>query len=213
MNEREQLAAREYQMVSLLGAPHSGKSSLTEELIEDWIRERKGRGEVRILDPTGRNWEHYGGEWPNDGPDDYRSPEARATAWLQAFRRERFAGGDLPAPALVVLEDADVYLGGGQPRGIWRDFIATFRHWRCDVIFIARRTQDLPKLVFTSSRYVYLFQHREAYAKDYLRRFVGASAVRQIPQEPFSYVLVDVDTGEIETGKTKKRAAMAADLA
>jgi len=203
-------ATRTRQLALILGAPGCGKSSLADEWVATWLRERRGAGELAILDPTRRNWEHLGGVWPDSGPRDTRGPEERAESWITALRIRRMSAAE-PPPCLVVLDDADVYLGGGQPRGVWRDFLATFRHWRCDVLLIARRTQDIPKLAITSASHVALFAHREAYSRDYLAKYLGASTVAEMPAEKHVYLLCDVDAGTCERKKTKRRAIMAAD--
>lgn len=198
-------SVRPFRMVAVLGAPGTGKTTVVETLVAEAAA--SGR-DVRILDPGG-SWPEVG-EWPDTGPEDVRGPEERGEAWIMALRRERRKKGSTPRPMLLVLDDCDTYLGGGQPRGVWRDLFTTFRHWRLDVVLVARRTQDVPKIVFTSASYVYLFTHREVGALTYMRSYLGAAAVKSIPSEPFRYVLVNVDTGELSEGKTKARAVRTA---
>jgi len=198
---------RGFRLVVALGSPGSGKTSLVDEWIADW-RRASPSGTVAILDPAGQ-WPGVG-EWP-DHPKDERGPEEKAEDWLRAFRPKRKAG--IPPPCLLVLDDADNYLGGTQPRGIWRDLFTTFRHWRCDVIVSARRSQDLPKVVFTSASVVALFSHREVYSREYVARYLGPDVVKEIPKEPHRYLLVNVDEGSRSEHKTKRRAIrVAADL-
>lgn len=202
-------APRQSRLVAVLGAPGCGKTSY----IDERIIEAVNRGHmVRALDPTGqwskKNGAVIDGEWPDLGGADDRGPEERAEEWLRAFRKTRRGVKTPPPHCLFVPDDMDMYLGGGQPRGIWRDLFTTFRHWRCDVLCSARRTQDVPKVVFTSASAVVLFTHREVHAKEYLRQYLGAEVVERIPREPFRYIMVEVDTGKITEGRTKKRAAM-----
>lgn len=198
-------SARPFRMACVLGAPGCGKTTLVETLVEDAAS--AGR-DVRILDPGG-SWPGVG-EWPERNAEDVRSPEERAEEWIIALRKERRQKGSMPKPMLVVLDDCDTFLGGGQPRGVWRDLFTTFRHWRVDLVLVARRTQDVPKICFTSASYVYLFTHREVGALGYMRSYIGASATKAIPQEPFRYVLVDIDAGELTEGKTKARTVRTA---
>lgn len=183
-------------MVAVLGAPASGKSSLMAELVED--ARARGR-EARVLDPAG-NWPDIG-EWP-ELKDDPRSPEEIADAWLLALLADRYHKPGIP-PLLLVIDDADTFLDGNKARGPFRRLFTTFRHYRVDVVIGARRTQDLPKIVFTSSTNVYLFRH--FVSTDYISKEWGAEVTRAIPKEPFKYALFDVESREIAEGKTKKR--------
>ena len=190
---------RQHRLVVVLGAPGSGKTSL----VDRWIADADERGrDVRILDPA-RQWPKRGA-WPDGGRDDERGPEERAEAFLRALKRERWGKAE-PDPMLLVLDDADNYLGGQQPRGIWRDLFTTFRHWKADVLISARRSQDLPKVCFTSASHVVLFAHREVYSRDYLTRYVGADVVARLPREPYRFLLVDVASGDAREGTTKAR--------
>ena len=174
-----------------------------------WQKERQGRGQLAILDPAAQ-FPHLGGVWPGrTDPNDDRSPEERAEQWLKALKRSRVGKDDAP-PCLVVLDDADTYLSGGQPRGVWRDFFMTFRHWRCDVIAIARRPQELPKALFQNASTCACFLSTEPYSAEYLRAWIGPANTRQIPTVEFSAWVVDVRSKEGHLLKTKQRAIMTA---
>jgi len=209
-------ASRPFRTVVLLGSPAMGKTSLADRWIEEWRKERQGRGVLAILDPA-TQFAHFGPEvatWPGlRDPRDDRSPEERAEGWIKALKRARVGVDDSP-PCLVVLDDADTYLSGGQPRGIWRDFFMTFRHWRCDVLIIARRPQEIPKAVFQNASTVALFASTEPGAREYLTQWLGAPVTRQIPSEPHKAVVVDVlskQTTAIAT--TRRTVVVAADRA
>lgn len=197
------LAPRPYKMIAVLGAPGSGKTSLIDDLI---ARADADKRDVIIIDPA-RQWPTRG-VWPEIGRDgsDGRSPEERAEEVITHIRRQRRALDARPRAGLLVLDDCDVYLGGGQPRGIWRDLFATFRHWHLDVVVSARRTQDVPKLVFTSASFVAVFRHREVHALAYLAQYLGDDVARRAPREPYRYLWVDVDHPEKMTEhKTRPR--------
>jgi hypothetical protein len=200
-------AKRPFRCAVIVGAPGMGKTSLAEEWIAAWMKERQGRGVLAILDPA-KQFRHLpGASWPGEGdPDDDRAPEARAAAWIAALKRSRAQEGRDPPPCLVVLDDADVYMSSSAPRGVWRDFLMTFRHWRCDVLLIARRTQEIPKVATQNAAQIAIFATREPYAADYLARWLGPEIVRQIPREPHRYLLVDVYSGLAREGRTRRRA-------
>lgn len=198
-------ATRAYRMVAVLGAPGSGKTSLIDEHI---ARADAAGREVLIIDPA-RQWPGRG-VWPEIGRDgsDTRSPEERGEDVITALRRKRRALDARPRAGLLVLDDCDVYLGGGHPRGVWRELFATFRHWHLDVIVSARRTQDVPKIVFTSASFLAIFRHREAHSLAYMSEYIGADAVKLIPREPFRYLWVNVDAPETASEhRTKPRNA------
>lgn len=202
-------AARPFRLAIVVGAPGMGKSTLAEEWIAEWVKERKGRGVLAVLDPA-RQFRHLPGgvaSWPGEGnPRDHRGPEARADEWIAALKVARASAGGDPPPCLVVLDDADVYMNASSPRGIWRDFMMTFRHWRCDVLILGRRSQELPKVAFQNATTIAIFASTEPNAADYLARWLGTDVARQIPREPHKYLIVDVLTRKVTTGKTKRRA-------
>ena len=215
-----QKAPRKYEMTVITGATGVGKTTLAEDGVYKWIADAQKRGpfEVAILDPNAQ-FAHLGecAQWPGRKPDDTmdpndeRDPDERAEAWLRAFKKARALHGANPPPCLVVLDDADVYMSGGQPRGIWRDFFMTFRHWKCDVLIIGRRPQTLPKECFTNASRVAIFTSRENYAMGYYSEYIGASNAKQIPRKPYHYLLVDLtgedggETYDAEVLQTKRR--------
>lgn len=215
---------RGYELTVIIGATGVGKTSLADQTIQKWIRDAAARGpyEVAILDPVAQ-FAHLGecASWPGRLPDgtmdpkDEREPEERAEAWIRAFRLARARHGLNAPPCLLVLDDADVYMTGSQPRGIWRDLFMTFRHWKCDILIIGRRPQTLPKDAFQSASRVAIFTSRENYGVAYLSEFIGASNVKMVPRAPYQYLLVDLTAQAGETYpavlcKTKKRAVTVA---
>lgn len=192
---------RPFSLIPILGAPASGKSSLMVELAEQSLE--LGR-DVRILDPA-NNWGEAG-EWP-ELADDYRSPEEIADAWLVELLRARYKRPDI-TPMTLFIDDADTFLDGAKARGPFRRLFTTFRHYRLDVVITGRRTQDLPKIIFTSASFVYLFRHYVS--TGYIRDNYGPEVERAIPTKPFEYTLFDVSSRELSHGKTTPRVLVTA---
>jgi hypothetical protein len=196
---------RAFSTVVLLGAPASGKSSLMVELADGALR--RGR-DVRVCDPAG-NWPGVG-EWPA-ADDDPRTDAQIADDWLKPILRARTKPKEglaaltwePPPPLTLLSDDADTFLYGGGARGPWRRLFTTFRHYRIDHVITGRRTQDLPKIVFTSATYVYLFRH--FVSTHYIAEEYGEAVEASIPTEPFRYALFNVATREISYGETVPR--------
>ena len=191
-------STRPQRLVAVLGRSGAGKSSLCAQLVEDALRAGL---DVRIVDPAG-NWPGIG-EWAQEGDDDPRSEEQIGDATFREIMKDRKRGDMNMRPMLLVLDDADQYLDGTKCRGAFKRLFTTYRHYRMDVLVTARRTQDLPKVIFTSASNVYLFQH--FVSTDYIGREWGADVVDAIPQAPFQYVLFDVEKRTLTQGKTRRR--------
>lgn len=184
---------RPFVMATFLGAPASGKTTLVEFLTNRWRRTYPG-DPVYILDPNDAFPGDPCATWPVSGD---------AEAWLEALKAHRAKNG--MRPGLLLLDDADRYLTGGAPRGIFKDLFTSFRHWRLDVMVNARRTQDIPKMVIQSADTCYIFRQREVHGREYLAKQLGEHILHRIPTEPFRYLRVSVDTGEMWDGQTVAR--------
>lgn len=201
---------RPQRLIGVLGAPASGKSTLLQTLLDASIA--RGR-DARVLDPAG-NWPDVG-EWP-EKQDDPREMETIADDWLRGIMRARAPirdaqGRARPRPGLrplfLIADDLDSY-SDAKARGPWKRLFTTYRHYQLDLAIAARRSQDTPKVVFTSASFLYLFRHHVS--TDYLREQYGAELVARIPEEPFQYVLYNTETREMFDGKTKPRAVRTA---
>jgi hypothetical protein len=171
---------------------------------------------VLVLDPARQFRETPGviASWPGErDPEDQRGPEERAAAWLVGIKRQIARESDQGPPRLIVIDDCDTYLTAGSPRGVWRDFLMTFRHWRCDVLATAKRTQEVPKVLAMNASRAYLFATREPNAREYVARWLGAPVARAIPDKPHTYLLVDCVTRQTAIKRTARRQVkVAADL-
>lgn len=198
-------ATRGFSTVVILGAPNSGKSSLMVELAADALA--RGR-DVRVCDPAG-NWPNVG-EWPA-ADDDERTDAQIADDWLKPILRSRTRpkeglaslAWEAPRPLTLLSDDADTFLHGAGSRGPWRRLFTTFRHYRIDHVVTGRRTQDLPKIAFTSATFVYLFRH--FVSTHYIAEEYGEEVEAAIPTEPYHYALLNVGTREISYGVTSPR--------
>jgi len=196
-DEQSGKEARPYRMMLIMGAPGAGKTSLVEETIARYQQLHRGNPVV-VLDPNAQFAPPLG-VWPPDGD---------AAGWLQRFKEERAKRGN--PPGLLVLDDADKYLTGAPPRGVFRDLFTSFRHWRLDVVLNSRRSQDIPKVAIASSQTLALFIHRELYGRQYLAANLGPELVKDLPKERFKYLRVDVDAGTSTLCTTKQRAVVVA---
>lgn len=187
--------ARPFRLVTVLGAPASGKTTLVEELLARYRVTCPGN-EVAIIDPNHAFPGDEDATWPADGD---------VERWLAEFKARRAKQRPTPA-GFLLLDDADRYLMGGPPKGIFRDLFSSFRHWRLDVTVNARRTQDIPKMVIQSADTTYIFRHREVHGRKYLADQLGEGILERIPRKPYEYLRVDVDSGEIYPGRTRPRA-------
>lgn len=186
---------REYRMIVALGAPASGKTSWARGQVKKALA--AGRP-VRVVSPTLTPWP-VPHEWPGKRPvpalHDPKVKVPAIDAWLQA--RQIDSRG-----ALLVFDDADAFLDSSTS-WIWRDFLATFRHWGVDVIFIARRPQRLPREVDDNASHLVIFRVRGPQTMERIRLMVPDAAICDgIPTEPHHFLLVDQDTGDHWEGKT-----------
>ncbi len=147
--------ARLRRVVVALGAPGSGKTGgLIRPLVQRYLA---AGGQVRILDPGGEFDEL--GEWPGRGAVDEWIDE------LTACGEGPRAGGW--GPGLLVLDDADRYLGPGRSKA-WDDVWMANRHLGLDVLVSAHRPQGVPKELLGAAHELWLFQQDEPRALEYL---------------------------------------------
>lgn len=193
MSDAPPTTQRPFRMATFLGAPASGKTTLIEMLLWRYRREVP-ENPTYVLDPNAAFPDDPGAVWPEDGD---------AELWLSRLKDARAKQGT--PPGLLLLDDADRYLSGGAPRGVWKDLFTSFRHWRLDVFLNARRTQDIPKMAIQSADTCYIFRQREVHGREYLAKQLGEEILPHIPTAPFEYLRVDVDSGELLRGVTRAR--------
>lgn len=170
------MAGRQRKVVVALGAKGSGKTGgLTRPLVQRYLA---GGGKVRILDPAGEFDEL--GEWPGRGNTD---------EWIDTLTGEGLGprGGGW-GPGLLVLDDADRYLGAGTEKH-FRDLWVANRHLGLDLVVSGHRPQGLPKDLLGAADELWLFQQDEPRALEYLAEIpalepVFAGATHPLPKKP-----------------------------
>lgn len=188
---KQALNSKHHVMIVFIGSPASGKTSLEDQLIQQW---QAANRPVKVLDPQHQFADaRYKGvsEWPGIHDVD---------AWMQNLIDSKWHG-------LLVLEEADMYLHAAA-RSVWREVFASFRHLGLDIIVNTRRGQDIPKHVISNASYYAIFRTRGTRAKQSVRDAIGddhPEIMKQIPQEPFLYVFAEADSGDFSVMKTKKR--------
>lgn len=186
LESADQIGRGVYRMVTILGAQASGKTSL----VDEWINTYPGR--VLMIDPNAQWGDDPRAVWPGVG--------SALRDYIESLKGE-FSG-------LIVLDDADRYLSAHTSEGsVWRDLFTSNRHWRVDILVIARRPQGIPKDLIAGSSHLALFRIREPYARKYLGDVIDIpDLAKKIPRQPFKYLWVDVDAGKASLKATKKRA-------
>lgn len=184
MAERPEVAAavaaleaeREREVAVLLGGPGTGKTTL----LQTWIdRYPASSGSVRALDPPPGTWPW--GEWP--GYSGIRE-------WLSRVKGVDADGlpiaGAEPHRGLLVADDCDRYIGNvSYIRDGWRDLWVANRHFHMDVAAVARRPQELPKVMLAAASEIWCFAQEESYAEEYLLglRIFRVHGITSLPQE------------------------------
>lgn len=181
---------RERSVVIALGATGSGKTGgLTRPMVQRYLA--RG-GEVRILDPAGEFGEW--GEWPG---------RRHVVEWIDELTAE----GEGPAgggwgPGLLVLDDADRYLGAGRSVAAFEDVWLANRHLGLDVLVNAHRPQGLPKDLIAAAAQLWLFRMQEPRALEYLAemealREAFAGSRHPLPRRAGTALRVDVHARRI----------------
>lgn len=168
------MAVRERRLVTILGAPGMGKTSLVNRIVD---RYPSAAGSVRALDPAGQ-WDW--GEWPGHG--------RALKEWLMELKGEdeygrRIQGADYHR-GLLILDDCDRYLGASSfVKDGWRDLWLANRHYHMDIVATAHRPQGVPKDLIASSHELWLFAQEEALALEYLWKFpsLQRSGLKALP--------------------------------
>lgn len=194
VNLKRALESGSHVMIIFMGAPGSGKTSLEDQLIEQWLAARR---QVKVIDPQGQFLDRKYGNisvWPGIHDVD---------AYIQSLIDQKWHG-------LLVLEEADMYLHA-QARSVWKEIFASYRHLGLDIIINTRRGQDIPKVAIANASYYAIFRTRGSRAKQSVRDAIGEDhpeIMKHIPTEPHVYLFAEQDTGEFETYKTRKRSVI-----
>lgn len=173
---------RDYEMGVVLGPPAHGKTSFVDALAAAYAS-RGGR--VVVVDPNDawRGVPHVQAVWPEGG---IRGAGGKAAL------DDLIATFEHSPPAMLVLDDADKY--ARHATEVIDDLMTSFRHWKKDVVVVARRPQGIPKDSLANASWLALFACREVYARRYIAEQVGDPAIMtEIPTEPFRFLYVRQD--------------------
>ncbi len=184
-----------YKSACIFGAPGSGKTTLAESIIADY--EKRG-GRFDILDPHGNFAHHPRARWWYNLPKGQSATE-KAEEWL----RSTYGKG----PRGLLLDDLDGPIGL-HATDFWRDFFSGFRHWQCDLLITARRSQGVPKELVAGSQTIYQFRMMEPGAIKYLADLLNLSreeVLKKLPTKEYEYTKIEPFTHTFAKGKTKKR--------
>lgn len=149
------MTARSRTVVTILGAPDMGKSTLARAFLD---RYPDSAGAKIICDPA-RQWEDS--EFPGF------EPKA-----LEDWANELHGHGEGPAnggrgPGIVLLDDSDRYIYPAS-WNVWRHLWLANRHIQLDVIVTAHRPQGVPKDLLEATQELWIFNLEESHAIDYL---------------------------------------------
>lgn len=188
----------EFEMLTVVGPPAHGKTSLTDEIAADYAK--KG-GKVWVVDPN-LAWagvSYVKPVWPRGG---IRGAEGKASLddLIAAFENN--------GPGMLILDDADKY--ARHATEVLDDLMTSFRHWQKDVVIVARRPQGIPKDAIANSNALAIFATREVHARRYIAEQIGDSKIlKLIPTVPHEYLYYRQDGSFAhEVRKTKARVVV-----
>lgn len=189
---------RDYEMLVVLGPPAHGKTSLVDEVALAYAQ--RG-GKVWVVDPN-LAWAgvpHVTPVWPKGG---IRGADGKGNL------DELIAAFETNGPGMLVLDDADKY--ARHATEVIDDLMTSFRHWKKDVVVVARRPQGIPKDAIANASSLAIFSTREVYARRYIGEQVGDPKITKlIPTVPYQYLYYRQDGSFAhEIRKTKARAVV-----
>lgn len=159
----------------ILGDSGSGKTYLATKILKSYPR-------AIIITPQPDEWK----EFPNRVVT--LDPETAFSTIQKAL-----ATGNV----VVVVEDADTFLTRYENDARLRYFLIASRHRRVGWVFIARRTQDMPTLVFKQANKLFLFQTDLPHDLKTYEEFYGiAGEVKGLDRAAHNALFVDRETRE-----------------
>ena len=172
--------------IGLFGRNGSGKSSLTKQIIRSYVR--RG-GQVIALDRQNQ-FAPYS-RWPPGGL-------TMLDSYLESEIKNRHHG-------LLVLDDADVFMVSRSGQ-VWRDLIASHRHYNLDLLVSARQPQNIDTTLLGCLHRVCIFWTSSPLAMKHYERLLAEfpGALDKIPKVPFRYLEVNFETGQMAIHDTVK---------
>jgi hypothetical protein len=181
----------------ILGRGGSGKSTLARWIASKYPLQIGGHPTQVIVGDPGGNWARFGmGEFPEEA---FRSPHKGMEKWIARITNNgkgpKKPGGRVGrGGALIIPDDADMYLLNNRGPSNWNPFWMIYRHLFLDWILISHDSQGIPKLAFTMATKIVLLALDEPGCKNYLRQTNIGNAVDMIPSDNFRALVYDVQS-------------------
>jgi hypothetical protein len=170
--------------VGIFGKNGVGKSALTKQIIASYVR----RGGRCIALDRQKQFGQYS-FWPG---------LEHLDGWVTNSLLHKFQG-------LLVVDDADVFMVS-RSNQVWKDLIASHRHYNLDLVVSARAPQNIDTTLLGCLSKICIFRTISPHALKHYDRLLGEfpGAIDQIPKVPYRYLEIDFENGQMQTRETVK---------